>query len=352
MKKKKLVIYGSYGYTGNLIAELSSNLSADVVLSGRSREKLQEQSERLSIPYIVADLKNSSQMDELLSDADVVIHCAGPFVHTYKSMAEACIRNSCHYLDITGEIEVFEGLKKKSEKFNSANIMAMPGVGFDVVPTDCMAAWLHQKMPDATHLELAFKGLGGGVSRGTAKTMIENLGKGGAVRRKGQIINVPPAYKTRSITVKDQQFKVVSIPWGDVSTAHFSTGIKNIIVYTAIPDKTIKKMKWLPFINPLLKLGIVKFFLKQSVNKRPPGPDENKRETGRSYIWGEVRNQKGDIVESTMEVAEGYRLTSEMALIIAEKVLDGIWESGYQTPSKVYGADLILESNNSFRLDN
>lgn len=352
MRKNKLVIYGSYGYTGNLIAELSTDLNVNVILSGRNQEKLEEQSERLSIPYVTADLGNKDQMHALLKDADVVIHCAGPFVHTYREMAKACIRNSCHYLDITGEIEVFEGLKNMDERFKSADIMAMPGVGFDVVPTDCMAAWLHQKMPDATYLELAFRGLGGGVSRGTAKTMIENLGKGGAVRRKGKIINVPPAYKIRSITVKDQEFKVVSIPWGDVSTAHFSTGIGNIIVYTALPEKTINKMKWLPFINPLLKLSIVKWFLKRNIDKRPAGPDAQKRETGRSYIWGEVRNQKGDTVESAMEVAEGYLLTSEMALIIADKVMSGKWKAGYQTPSKVYGADLILDANNSIRLDN
>lgn len=349
---KRVVIYGSYGYTGNLIAEMSSKLNADVVISGRNSEKLKEQSQRLSIQYMAADLSKKDEMEELLQDADVVIHCAGPFVHTYKPMVEACVRNTCHYLDITGEINVFEGLKSMDEKFKKAGVMAMPGVGFDVVPTDCMAAWLYQQLPDATSLELAFKGHGGGVSRGTAKTMIENLGEGGAIRKNGKIIKVPAAYKTRTINIKGEDFRVVSIPWGDVSTAYFSTGIENIIVYTALPGRVIKKMKWLSFINPILKLNFVKQYLKRNVDKRRPGPSAEKRKTGRSYIWGEVKNENGKTVEGKMEVGEGYGLTTEMSLIIADNVLNEDYKSGYQTPSKVYGADLILRAKNSIRLNN
>lgn len=345
---KKWVIYGSYGYTGNLIAEMAaSSDEPDVILSGRNEKKLREQAERLDLEYRAADLGKPEDLDELLHDADVVLHCAGPFVHTWKPMAEACLRNSCHYLDITGEIEVFELLKKMGKEFQKRGLMAMSGVGFDVVPTDCLAALLHQKMPDATHLELAISGLGGGLSRGTAKTMVENLGSGGAVRNGGEIEEVPAAYLTRKVRFEDKWKDVVSIPWGDISTAYTSTGIGNIVVYAAVPSKNIKKMKWLNRLGPIVRSDMVKSYLKSKIDEKEPGPTEKERREGQSLLWGQVSNSKAESVTALLKTKEGYQLTAETAFEIVKKCMKGEFESGYQTPSAVYGADFILQFENS-----
>jgi short subunit dehydrogenase-like uncharacterized protein len=286
-------------------------------------------------------------MDDLLKEANLVIHCAGPFIHTWEPMIRACLRNECHYLDITGEIEVFEAIKAMDKQFKMKGIMAMPGTGFDVAPTDCMAAHLKKRLPDATHLELAFRSSGGRISRGTANTMVEKLGNGGAIREDGIIKNVPAAYKTRRIQFEDKKVPAVSIPWGDISTAHFSTGIENIVVYTALPEKMIRKMRWSNWIKLLLKLDFVKNRLKKKIKTMPAGPDAEERRTGRSYIWGEVRNGKGKTVQAIYKTKEGYQLTAEMALKIAEKVSVGDFKTGYQTPSGAYGADLIFEIENT-----
>ena len=346
-KKKRLLLYGSYGFTGNLIAEAASVNGIDIVLSGRDEEKLRAQAERLGLPYKKASLDSEAELDSALSEADLVLHCAGPFIHTWKPIAEACLRKSCHYLDITGEIQVFEALKALGVSFKEKNLMAMPGAGFDVVPTDCMAAYLKKAMPDATHLELAFRGLGGGVSRGTAKTMVENLGKGGAIRRDGDIVSVPSAFKTRKIIFQEKEEPTVSIPWGDISTAFTSTGIKNIIVYTAMPEATVKKIKWMNYVAPILKIGFVKKYLKRRIDKLPAGPNSEQRESGRSIIWGEVRNENGSKKEALLETAEGYKLTAEMALEISNRVMAGDFKAGYQTPTNAYGHDLIFAHNRS-----
>ena len=73
----------------------------------------------------------------------------------------------------------------------------MPGVGFDVVPTDCMALFLSKKLPDANLLQLAFASVGGGLSHGTATTMVMGLGEGGAVRENGKIKSTPLGHKGR-----------------------------------------------------------------------------------------------------------------------------------------------------------
>ncbi|MCC5940186.1 MAG: saccharopine dehydrogenase NADP-binding domain-containing protein [Balneolaceae bacterium] len=344
---KKLLIFGSYGFTGNLIVERATNAGFHVILSGRDEIKLKAQAEEWNVPYKKASLDLPGELDEALTGVDVVLHCAGPFVHTWKPIADACLRNSCHYLDITGEIPVFESLRKLDKEFREKKLMAMPGAGFDVVPTDCVANYLNKSMPDATHLELAFKGLGGSISRGTAKTMVENLGSGGAIREAGKLKTVPPAYKTRKIIYQEKEESSVSIPWGDVSTAYASTGIENIIVYTAMPVSIIKKMKWMKYLSFLLKTSLVKRYLKRRIDKNPPGPNADQREKGRSFIWGEVRNAKGETKQAILETVEGYRLTAEMGVVIAERVIKGDYQSGYQTPAMAYGHDLIFSIEGS-----
>jgi len=341
--KNKILIYGSYGYTGNLISEIAAQKRLPVILSGRNQEKLVKQGERLKLPVKKASVESTGELDEVLSDAQVVIHCAGPFIHTWKPMAEACLRNQCHYLDITGEVAVFESIKVMNKRFLEQNLMAMPGVGFDVVPTDCMAAYLYQSMPDATHLELGFMGIGGGISHGTAKTMVENLGRGGLIRENGDLKRVPSAYKAKSINFGRKSIDAVTIPWGDLSTAYTTTGIPNISVYMAATKGMIRGMKLSNFLAPVLKLNSVKNWLKKRIEAKPTGPDKDQRKNGKSMIWGRVENSIGAAKEAVFETKEGYQLTAEMSLLIAEKVMTGECRPGYQTPADLFGDDLIFE---------
>src|SRR5205823_3031807 len=115
----------------------------------------------------------AATMDDCLREVQVVLHCAGPFSRTAKPMADGCLRNRVHYLDITGEIGVFESLAARDGEAKSAGVMLMPGVGFDVVPSDCLAAHLNRRLPSATKLTLAIQGQSR-LSRGTLTTMLEN----------------------------------------------------------------------------------------------------------------------------------------------------------------------------------
>jgi len=340
---KKCVIYGSYGYSGNLIAEIASTSGKPVLLSGRNEEKLAKQAERLGLNYQKASLESEEEMDALLREAAVVIHCAGPFTHTWKPMAKACLRNRCHYLDITGEIDVFESLKRLGSAFKEKHLMAMPGVGFDVVPTDCVAVRLCEKLPDAVNLELAFWSLRSGVSQGTAKTMIENLGKGGLIRENGKLKRVPAAYKSKTIHFGKRSSTAVSIPWGDVSTAYTSTGIENIVVYMAAPNRMIRLMKLSNYIKPILGSNWLKTYLKKKIERKPAGPGKEELEKGRSLIWGRAENEKGESEEVIIQTPEGYKLTAETAWLIAGKILNGDVKPGYQTPAGCYGPELIFE---------
>jgi short subunit dehydrogenase-like uncharacterized protein len=271
-----------------------------------------------------------------------VLHCAGPFSRTSRPMAEACLRTGVHYLDITGEIAVFEALARRDAEARAAGVMLLPGVGFDVVPTDCLAAHLKRRLPSATRLELAFRGFGR-ISRGTATTALEGMHAGGAVRRDGKIVQVPAGYATRNVDFGRGPVPVSAIPWGDVSTAFHSTGIPNITVYTAFPRTLRRLMGVSGLVAPLLRLGPIQALLRAALRRQPPGPSAEERARGLSLLWGEAVDDVGQRVVSRMQTPEGYMLTALSAVQCAEHVLGGRARPGFQTPSLAFGADLVLE---------
>jgi short subunit dehydrogenase-like uncharacterized protein len=265
-------------------------------------------------------------------------------------MAQACLITQKHYTDITGEISVFEGLAKLDEKGVAAGIMILPGVGFDVVPSDCLAAHLKKRLPSATHLQLAFASDKGGLSRGTFKTMVEGMGFGGAIRKNGKIISVPLHEGITEIDYGNFRLLSIRIPWGDVSTAFYSTGIGNIDVFRGADKNLINQVKMSKYLNWLLRKRAVKNYLIKKIDKKPAGPDKKRRSESKMFLWGKVWDDQQEKV-TRLETIEGYTLTAKTSVLIAQKILSGNVKPGFQTPSKAYGSDLILEVSGSSRND-
>jgi short subunit dehydrogenase-like uncharacterized protein len=343
MQTNSFLLYGANGYTGQLIARMAAEYGLKPILAGRTESSLQTLASSLGLPYKVIDLSDTQTLQAALQEVSVVLHVAGPFQHTARKMIEACIATETHYLDITGEITVFESAKRCDYKAKEAGIMIMPGVGFDVVPTDCTALYLKNLLPDATHLKLAFAMVGGKLSHGTATTMAENLGEGGAAREEGKIIKKPLGQKGFWADFGVKKMFVMSIPWGDISTAYTTTGIPNIETYTGTSPKTFSLLKWQFLYNWLLRTSFMRNRAKQQIKKKPAGPSDEMREKAMSLVWGEVVNAKGEKQAVRLQCPEGYTLTAISSLLITKKVLSGNFKTGYQTPAGAYGADLVLE---------
>jgi len=345
-----ILIYGANGYTAELILRLAKAEGAQPIVAGRTESKIKPIAEAQGLECRVFALDDPAEVDAGLNDVAVVLHCAGPFSRTADAMAEGCIRNGCHYLDITGEIEVFELMATKDKAAEGANVMLMPGTGFDVVPSDCLAAHLKRRMPEAQSLTMAFQGVGQ-PSRGTATTMMEGIGNGGMIRKNRILATVPSAWKVDTIDCGNGPVECMTIPWGDVSTAYHSTGIPNIIVYMAAPQQLQKMAKFSRYFGWLLMSGPVQKYLKKKVQSQPAGPTDDERASGASYLWGKVEDGKGDAMESRLKTCEGYTLTALSAWEIAKRAADGQVPSGFQTPSKAFGPDFILEFEGSERVD-
>jgi len=346
-----IILYGSYGYTGKIIAQECKSKNLNVILSGRNKESLQKQSEETGYPYEVVDVSDSGALRNLLKKGTVVIHCGGPFQYTAKSMADACLETKTHYTDITGEHQVFEMLAGYDKKGTDAGIMIMPGTGFDVVPSDCLALHLKNRLPSATHLQLAFTISKGGLSRGTSKTMTEGLGGGSLIRKDGKLMPIHLGEKILEIDFGSFKTPTLNIPWGDIATAWRSTGIPNIEVYTGATPSMIRNAKMSRYLNWLLRVRWVKNYMLKKIDQKPAGPSEEKRNSGRSFLWGKVWDNSGKECITRLETVSGYTLTAKTAVLIAEKIMAGDFKTGYQTPAMAYGADLIMEIGQTKRTD-
>jgi len=337
----EILLYGANGYTGRIIAEMARARGVELTLAGRNKPAIEQMSAELNYPHRIFALNDPSAVEEGLSGMHTVLHCAGPFSRTAEPMAKAAIKTGCHYLDITGEIAVFEHLKHKlGADAKAAGVMLMPGVGFDVVPSDCLARFLADACPDATELTLAFTG-GGGVSHGTATTAVENIDQGGAIRRDGKIVSVPSAHHSRMFDFGRGPRWAVSIPWGDVSTAWHSTGIENITVYMATPPAMQKLMVASRYLGWALGSGVGQWALKSMLPATGPTPEA--REKGWAVVVGEATAQNGEKVAARLTCPEAYTLTAMTGLHIALICKNGSFKAGYQTPSSAYGPELILQ---------
>lgn len=341
--EKKLLIYGANGYTGQLICAEAARKGMQPILAGRRKEAIVPLAEKYGWDWRIFSLDSKTEIGNNLTDIDVVLHCAGPFRFTAKNMLEACLENKVHYLDITGEIEVFALAQGLHQKAVDHNIMLLPGTGFDVVPTDCLALQLKEKMPDAEKLELAFVTLGGQVSHGTASSMVAKLGEGGACRENGRIKKEPLGKRGKKLNLDGKEFFVMSIPWGDVFTSYYTTGIKNVHAYTGISSAVYYFLKLQGLFNPLFRTAWFRKWMQSKIDKRPAGPSDEKRAKAISYIWGEVTNAAGQKTADWYTCPEGYTLTALASVAIAQKVMNGDWKPGYQTPAGCYGSGLINE---------
>jgi len=340
---KKFLIYGSYGYTGQLIVEHATREGLRPLLAGRDEMQLRAQAERYNLEYRAFSLDETAKLDSALLEVDSVLHCAGPFLYTYRQMAEACLRTKRHYVDISGEIPGFEALANMDAQAKEVGIMLLPGAGFDVVPSDCLAAHLKRKLPSAVQLRLFIRGIGTGVSRGTAKSTVENMHRQGMIRRDGKLVQVPPAWSIREQDFGRGPVKTVSISWGDVSTAYYSTGVPNIETYFAFPTAYINILKSMRVIGPLIYTRPVKNFLKFLINTfARPGPGDEKRKKGFAILIGEVTDPDGGRAISKLITPEGYTCTALTTVEIMKRILNGETTSGFCTPSLACGADFIL----------
>lgn len=336
------MIYGANGYTGELIAREAVARGMTPILAGRSRAKIERLARELKLDFRVFGLDHPAHIAAQLKGVKAVLLTAGPFSSTSQPMVQACIQAGAHYLDITGEIDVFEQVASSDGAARQAGVVLCPGVGFDVIPTDCIAAALKQALPDAVELRLGFDTTVS-LSPGTMKTTLESTPEGRRVRRDGKLIKVPLAHEVRRIDFGRGERLAVAVPWGDVSTAFHTTGIPNVTVFIPTSRLGVIGMKLGNVFAPLLKLPVVQRALGTLVSKLVKGPDEAARAQMPAYVWGEAVNARGVRRTARVQTVNGYTLTIPGALAVTEHLLKHGAPAGFTTPSRLMGPGLVSQ---------
>jgi len=349
-----ILIYGANGYSGQLVVEEAVKLGLKPVLAGRNREKVAAIAKQYGLESKAFSLDDADKLVQELKGFKVVMHCAGPFLDTFAPMVDACIKVGADYLDLTGEMTVYEAAAARSDEFKKADIMVMPGVAFDIVPSDSLSVYLKNKLPDATDLRLYFNAFGNDMKRigqGTNATFMRYMGRGNLIRQKGEIVPKKAGFDGGVIDFDGKKIRMVGMPWGDVSTAYYSTDIANIKAFMDLPSLSILTMKMSNLLPSVWQSSLVQKLLAKVVMFLPDSPDKETRAKYSISILGEVRNEKGETARAILEAAEAYDFTGMSAAAILKEVANGKRKPGHQTPGKLLGPDFVLGIPGTTRRD-
>jgi short subunit dehydrogenase-like uncharacterized protein len=341
------MIYGASGFTGQLAAREAIRRGHRPILAGRSADGVRSLAAELNLPHAVFDLSDAAVVRRNVRGLRAVLHCAGPFVHTGEPVMRACLAEGAHYLDITGEIPVFQKASSLHGEAVNAGVTLLPGVGFDVIPTDCMARYVATRLPGATRLELAFAAVAS-PSPGTARSMVEMLPSGTMVRQEGNLVSIPPGQDGRMIRFSDKERHCIPVSWGDLETAVHTTGLKDITAYMAFPRVLARAIRWTgPLLQSIFRVDLLRNAAGAAAHFLASGPNSKEQSLGRSYVYACASNDR-EKKEAWLETMEAYAFTARSAVLAAERtVSSGL--RGYFTPALAFGEDFVLQIEGSIR---
>ncbi len=315
------MLYGATGYTGTLIAQRGLECGHHPVLAGRNAPAVTALAERLGLPYRGLSLDDPTALQAGLAGVDLVVNAAGPFLHTAVPLAGACLKAGVHYLDISNELQVFRALYDLDQQANQAGVSIIPGVGFGVVATNCLARHVSERVSGAEHLEVASRVASAQPGPGAAATMQENLPHGGWIRQAGQL--APKEFFTGVTTIDfpDGPCEAMPVPTGDLEAAFHTTSAPNVVAYAVSP--------------PVLD---------------SPDGEALVPSAYRSFGWARATGHDGTKAEAWLETGDSYAFTPAAAIRAVEETLGGS-RRGALSPAAAFGTDFAFTIQDTTRID-
>lgn len=313
-----ILIYGATGYTGKLVAMQARETHLSFEVAGRNGPQVTALAEQLDVPCRIFALDDPETIIASLAGVTAVLNCAGPFASTARPLMEACIACGVHYLDITAEYKVYALAEAWSERAAAAGVMLLPGVGWDVVPSDCLAMYLAAKVDQPQSLRIALQ-VANSMSRGSTTSVGEILGVGLLVRAEGTIVAKPDAAPAR-FDFGAGLVDSVPLSFGDLVTAWKSTGIPNIAMFVNIKENVMP----------------------EGVAAMPEGPSLEERAANRACAVAEVTGIDGAVVRARIDTINGYSYTPLAAVEALRLLAAGQFKPGFQTPATVFGAGFAV----------
>lgn len=321
-----LLIYGATGFTGQLVAEEARRLKLDFGVAGRDRAKVDALAQQLGVPGRTFALHDPITVLDNIDGARVVLNVAGPFGRTAEPLIDAAIARGIHYLDTSAEFATYAQAEERSAAAAAAGAMLVPGVGWDVVPSDAVAVHAAARTPRPVGLRIALE-ITGGFSRGSVSSAAGIADLAGVVRTAGHLIR-GPGDATAVFDFGSGPNDFASVPMGDLITGRRSLGLDNIAVF-------MRSTGAIPVPGDDI----------------PDGPTAADRLEGRYRALAEITDEDGTVVRSVIDTPNGYNYTQLAAARAAGHVLDGRHPAGFQTPSTAFGPGFATSISDSFITD-
>ncbi|MDB3922998.1 saccharopine dehydrogenase NADP-binding domain-containing protein [Luminiphilus sp.] len=325
LKDKTFLFLGAQGYSGQLIYDGIKGRSNIVAPTLSRGQPLAEQ----LVGYA-----------PLLKPGDLVLNCLGPFQSSYLSVIEFCLAHGLHYFDINAQWQVFEAIRQLGPQAERAQCMLLPGIGFDVVASDCLIGHVGRRCSDISRLQIGISGLEL-ISRGSAKTLTELIGEPLRIRRRGRIVAEPRILESQFDFGAGER-RALGVSWGDISTAWHSSAVPNIeVFFEATPALAgavfaNRTFGWLASDSRISQAaqGLVK--------RLPAGPGEDVRTQKSATVVVRAVTHSGQQVESRLNTREAYSFTADAAAAVLEHFAHHAALPGFQTPFTALGADFVL----------
>jgi short subunit dehydrogenase-like uncharacterized protein len=293
-QKGPIAVYGATGFTGKLVAHELRRRGADLVIAGRSGEKLAALSSELGgVPTVTAAVDDPVALRDLLDPCAAVIACAGPFVLHGEPVLEAAVQTATHYLDTTGEQPfirmVFDRYGEQAAENGTALVS---GMGFDYVPGDMIAALVAAGMEPVDEVAVAYRVGGFGPTRGTALSALQIL-DGDAVEWRDSEWH-PAGRRVDGGTFRFPQpvgeKRTVRYPAGEQITVprHIETAlVRTMLSGMALPPPPLATLA-VPAIGLAMRTPI-RHIAEAAIRRMPEGPSEEDRRGAKFMVGCEVR---------------------------------------------------------------
>jgi len=354
-----IAVYGATGYTGRLVAAELADMGAEFVLSGRDGEKLDRLASSLpgEPPTEVVSIDQSESLRELLDECSVVIDCAGPFLLYGEPVLKAAVDTGTHYLDTTGEQPYMKlALDDYSEAAEEAGVAVIPGMGFDYVPGDMLAALTAEGMGELDEVTLAYRA-SFQPTRGTMRSALEMM-KGGDVEWRK--LSWQPASQKVSRGSFDfgepiGRKRMTRYPAGEQITVprHISTRlVRTMLTADSLAPGAVDFL--LPALTRPTSIAMrtpAKGLVGAAIGRLPEGANEENRRNAKFTIVCEVKRGKR-MRRGTISGRDIYGLTARLvtkgAVTCAGRGFGG---KGFLAPSQAFDPREFLSDLEDFSVE-
>src|SRR5262245_6313658 len=334
LTRSNWMLYGAYGTTGRLILDEALRRGHRPVLAGRDSARLSALGEATGLSTVHLPLEDRGALGTALSGVHCVLLAAGPYQQTGPPMRAACLAAGCSYMAINGEIEDFSSALACDALARKAGVAIIPGAGYGVVFTECLAAQLARRLPDARWFRLSLATQNAGRSRGAILSKAAAMTTGGREIYQGVLRKRVIAFSTWRAPAANAAGQIfAAAPLAELVAVQRSTGVPNIVAGIPLSRAGAALMR-------VAGRWLGRFLARQAERvstKVEPDSSGAAVATLRSRVWAEAGDATGRRVAAMLETGEGYRAAAAAAVRGLELLLQNA-QAGAATPVQAFGA--------------